>query len=89
MTENNVRLSAGVVAIAVLVGTMWGPLNVLKDVTSAQLDSRDYWLAVLAATIQSFAATALSTASLLAGVLGIPLLRGKVDQKATAPPKPP
>lgn len=82
---NNARLTPGIIAAALLVGMAWGPLSTLREITVADLASEAYWKELLAATIQSAAAAVLATISLIAGVVGLPLLR----TGRGAPPEPP
>lgn len=73
------RLTPGVIALAVLIGTIVGPLSTLGDVTTANLTDRAYWLDMAAATIRSFASVAVAGLGLLAGAWGLPALRGGSD----------
>lgn len=72
----NARLTPGLMAIALLVLTLYGPLAELLSITTDDLQSRDYWLDLGAATIASFADAAIAIIGVVATALGIPLLRG-------------
>lgn len=72
----NAKLTPGLMAIALLVLTIYGPLAELRSITTADLQSRSYWLDLGAATIASFADAAISIIAIVATALGIPLLRG-------------
>lgn len=72
----NAKLTPGLMAIALLVLTIYGPLAELRSITTADLQSRSYWLDLGAATIASFADAALALIAIVATALGIPLLRG-------------
>jgi hypothetical protein len=72
---NNARLTPGILVAALLVGVAWGPLTTLRAITVSDMTSEAYWQGLLAATIQSAASAVLATISLIAGVVGLPLLR--------------
>jgi len=72
----NARLTPGLMALALLVLTVYGPLAELRSITTDDLLSRSYWLDMGAATIASFADAAISIIAIVATALGIPLLRG-------------
>ena len=72
----NARLTPGLMALALLVLTIYGPLAELASITTDDLQSQSYWLDLGAATIASFADAAISIIAIVATALGIPLLRG-------------
>lgn len=72
----NARLTPGLMALALLVLTVYGPLAELRGITTDDLLSRSYWLDMGAATIASFADAAIAIIAIVATALGIPLLRG-------------
>lgn len=69
------KLTPAVIALAIVIGTVVGPLSTLGDVTTTNLTDKAYWLDMLAATIRSFASVAVGGLGLLAGAWGIPALR--------------
>lgn len=77
------KVGVGTIIIAVVMGTLIGPISSLGQVTTANLTDAAYWLDVLSATIRSFASVTVAGLGLLAGAYGIPVLRAK-----TAPPPP-
>jgi len=70
------KLTPAVIALAIAIGTIVGPLSTLGEVTTANLRDSAYWLDMAAATIRSFASVAVAGLGLLAGAWGIPALRG-------------
>lgn len=78
----NAKLTPGLLAIALLVLTLYGPLAELQGITTADLQSRDYWLDMVAATIAAFAEAAIAIIGVVATALGIPLLRGSGGEPA-------
>lgn len=72
------KLTPAIIVLAVLFGTIiGGPLPSLVNIQTGDLTSGPYWLDMLAATIRSFASVFGAAIGLLAGVWGIPMLRGK------------
>lgn len=69
------RLTPGILAAGLLLGTLYGPLALLRDITPAQLADASYWGEVAAAAIRSFAGSALAIGGLVAAALGLPLVR--------------
>lgn len=72
----NAKLTPGLMALALVVLTLYGPLAELRSITTDDLQSRSYWLDLGAATIASFADAAIALIAVVATALGIPLLRG-------------
>jgi hypothetical protein len=70
-----VKLTPWLVVVTVLVVTAVGPFTVLKDISTDNLTSQNYWLDLLAATIRSFASAILSVVALVAGAIGVPAIR--------------
>lgn len=71
----NARLSPGLLAIALLVLTLYGPLSALRDITTDDLTSRGYWLDVATLAVGSFADAAIAIIGVVATAVGVPLLR--------------
>lgn len=69
------RLTPGIIIAGLVIGTLYGPLGMLRGITPEQLGDVSYWREVAAAAIQSFAASALAIGGLIAAALGLPLVR--------------
>jgi hypothetical protein len=69
------RLTPGIIAAGLVIGTLYGPLGLLRGITPEQLGDAGYWREVAAAAIQSFAGSALAIGGLIAAALGLPLVR--------------
>jgi hypothetical protein len=69
------RLTPGIIAAGLIIGTLYGPLGMLRGITPEQLGDAAYWREVAAAAIQSFAGSALAIGGLIAAALGLPLVR--------------
>ena len=74
--------------MALLLGTVVGPVTTLKDIQSSDLQSSSYWLDVLATGIASFSSSVLAIVGLVAAALGLPILRSSKanDEWAKIPP---
>ena len=83
---NTARLTPGIVLAALVVGTLLGPLSTLREVTVADLNSPDYWQGILADTIRAASSATVAVISVLAGSLGLPLLRGGRGVPPETPP---
>ena len=70
-------MSFKVIALAIVIGTAVGPLTTLGDVSTANLTDTTYWLDLASSAIRSFSSVAVAGLGLLAGMYGIPMLRGK------------
>lgn len=64
----------GVLVAGFVVGTLYGPLAMLRDVTPEQLASEAYWLDVAAATLRAAASTGIALGGIVAAALGLPVL---------------
>lgn len=80
----NAKLTPGLMALALLVLTLYGPLAELRSITTENLQDRGYWLDLGAATIASFADAAIAIIGVVATALGIPLLRGAGGENSRA-----
>lgn len=78
----NARLTPGLLAIALLVLTLYGPLSELRDITTDDLTSRGYWLDMATLAVGSFADAAIAIMGVVATALGIPLLTERFSSKA-------
>lgn len=82
---NNVKLTPASVGLAILVGTLMGPISQLaKGITTAQMMDVIYWADLAAATLTAFATVTLAMLGLIASAIGIPILRG--TNTPTQPP---
>lgn len=84
----NAKLTPGLLVIALLVLTLYGPLSTMRDITTDDMQSRTYWLDIAANTIGSFADGAIAILGVVATALGIPLISGRFsskDQGGTSP----
>ena len=79
----NARLTPAMLALALLLLTILGPVDLLATVKDnpTLLDSRAFWLDVAASAISSFALGAKAIVGIVATAMGIPLIRA-----ATAKP---
>ncbi len=78
------KLSIGVIIAGLAVGTLFGPLEVLASTGDGFLTSRDFWTGLGEDTVRSFANSALAVIGVVAGALGLPLVR---RQKVETPPE--
>jgi hypothetical protein len=78
----NSKLTPGIILAGLVIGTLYGPLGVVKDITAEQLADTGYWQEVGAAAVRSLAGTALAIGGLVAAALGLPLVRDR-----NAPPE--
>ena len=69
------RLTPAVILAGLLIGTAYGPLSMLADVTPEQVADPAYWGQVAAATLRSFAASAMTIGAVIAAAIGVPLVR--------------
>ena len=69
------RLTPAVLLAGLIIGTAYGPLSILADVSPDQVADPEYWAEVSAATIRSFAASALAIGAIIAAAIGVPLVR--------------
>jgi len=77
----NARLTPGLLAIALLVLTLYGPLSELRSITTDDMQSRSYWLDMAAASIASFADASIALIGVVATALGIPLISSRFSAK--------
>lgn len=71
----NSKLTPGIILAGLAIGTLYGPLGVVKDISADQLADSGYWREVGAAAVRSFAGTSLAIGGLVAAALGLPLVR--------------
>lgn len=69
------RLTPAVLLAGLIIGTAYGPLSMLADISPEQVADVGYWAEVAAATIRSFAASALAIGAIIAAAIGVPLVR--------------
>lgn len=81
----NARLTPAMLALALLLLTILGPVDLLAGVKDdpSLLDSRSFWLDVAASAISAFALGAKAIVGIVATAMGLPLIRA-----ATAKPEP-
>jgi hypothetical protein len=84
----NAKLSPGILAIALLIGTVYGPLVTLKDVTRDSLTSLNYWLDLASAGLRSFATTGISLVAVVGAALGLPMWQTRKDAAPPVAPPP-
>lgn len=77
----NAKLTPGLLAIALLVLTLYGPLSDLRTITTDDMTSQQYWLDRGATTIASFADASIAIIGVVATALGIPLISGRFAAK--------
>lgn len=73
------RLTPGVVAAAIVMGTLYGPLMNLQDITRDNLTSLNYWLDMLAHTLSSFGGATVTVGAAVAAALGLPMWTTRKD----------
>lgn len=77
-----VQLTPGRIALAILMGTLAGPLyQVSRGIATNDLVNDLYWLDLLSTTLTAFAGTMLGVFSLIAGAVGLPILQGPPEKK--------
>lgn len=79
----NAKITPWVIVAAILIATLYGPFSQLSSVTKDNLTSSDYWLGIGAATLQSFASGVLAMIGIVAGALGLPVIKGLVTTAET------
>ena len=67
------KLTPGIVALAIAIGTLWGPLGELSSITPDNLTNTAYWKDVLTSMIGSGADAIRQAATILAAAIGIPM----------------
>jgi hypothetical protein len=77
ISDGHVHLTIGVLLLGLLVGTSYGPISQLVNISSDNLTSSHFWLDFGAATIRSFATAATATIGVVAAALGIPLYQNR------------
>lgn len=80
----NAKIGIGTIILAIIIGTLVGPISSLGQVTTANLTDATFWLDELSATIRSFASVAVAGLGLLAGAYGIPVLRSPKENEPPA-----
>lgn len=84
----NAKLTPGIIAIALVVGALYGPATTLADGLSRdQLISMNYWLDLAAAGVTSFAREFVAIVAVVATALGLPLYQTR-KAGGDAPPAP-
>lgn len=68
----NVKITPWRILVAVLIGTLIGPLTMVKEMGTPDMVAANFWVEVLALTAKSGAASVLSVFTLLAGLMNIP-----------------
>lgn len=81
------NLTIGVVVLALLFGTVTGPLETLSEIPDGALDDVAFWQQVGEESVRAFAQTGTALIGVVAAALGLPLLRRQ--QVATTPTKNP
>lgn len=73
----NARLTPGLLFAALFILAAIGPLGELREITTADMQSRSYWLDMAAATIASFADAAIAIVGIVATALGLPAISAR------------
>ena len=76
------KLTPGVIALAIILGSIVGPFTTLKDIQPGDLQDGGYWLGVLATGIASLSSSVLAVVGLVAAALGLPMMRGSKDDES-------
>jgi hypothetical protein len=76
-SDGHVHLTIGVLGLGLLVGTLYGPVSQLINITSDNITSAAYWLDLGAATIRSAATAGVATLGVVGAALGIPMWQNR------------
>lgn len=80
------RLTIGVLALALVLITLQGPLAMLRDLPSGALSDGGYWRDVAETAIRSAADGGIALIGVIAAALGIPLARAARAKGSEGPP---
>lgn len=76
--NSTLKLTPTSVGLAILVGTLIGPLSQMaKGVTTSDIANTLYWADLLAATLTALATSVVGVLTLIAGAIGIPAIMEK------------
>lgn len=81
------KLSLGVVLLALAFGTATGPLETLSKIPDGALNDATFWQQVGEEAVRAFANTGTALIGVVAAALGLPLLRRQqVEEKKNGGP---
>ncbi|MGE3463882.1 MAG: hypothetical protein AB7I04_18390 [Pseudomonadales bacterium] len=88
------KLSLGVVLLALAFGTLTGPLETLATIPDGALVDATFWRQVGEESVRAFATTGSALIAVVAAGLGLPMIRrNQVEEipkaSSSAPAKPP
>lgn len=73
----NMKLSASVILVGLVLGTAYGPLSLMRDIPDGALADTGWWQHVGEETVRSFATTTLAIIGVVAASLGLPVFGRK------------
>lgn len=82
------KLSIGVVLLALVFGTAAGPLETLSEIPDGALVDASFWQDVGEESVRAFAQTGTALIAVVAAALGLPLVRRQQVETTETPPAP-